>query len=228
VFAVSAAASVATAALVMLTREVRPEVVPEGRVLRLAYGAVRGVLTDPTVRRLFLIYFVAFVANQMSRPFVPVLIEGIYGTGPGLASSIGFVTGTAALMGALSAPTAGIAGDRFGFRSVLVIGLAGGATAIALQPWLPSLPLLALAVLTFVAFNGIIGPMIFSLLATEVPAERRSATLNLVYLPLYAAGIVGPATGALAVGVAGLPGPFTLAALVLGVSAATILLAKRV
>ena len=35
--------------------------------------------------------------------------------------------------------------------------------------------------------------MVFGLLATEVPPERRSATLNLVYLPLYAAGIVGPA-----------------------------------
>ena len=39
-----------------------------GSVMRLAYGAVRGVLTDGAVRRLFLIYFVAFLANQMSRP----------------------------------------------------------------------------------------------------------------------------------------------------------------
>ncbi len=38
--------------------------------------------------------------------------------------------------------------------------------------------------------------MVFGLLATEIPADRRSATLNLVYLPLYAAGIVGPALGA--------------------------------
>ena len=37
--------------------------------------------------------------------------------------------------------------------------------------------------------------MIFGLLATELPAERRSAALNLVYLPLYAAGIIGPAVG---------------------------------
>ncbi len=36
------------------------------------------------------------------------------------------------------------------------------------------------------------GAMVFSLLATEVPPERRSATLNLVYLPLYIAGIIGP------------------------------------
>ena len=41
-----------------------------------------------------------------------------------------------------------------------------------------------------------VGAMVFSLLATEVPPERRSATLNLVYLPLYVAGIIGPAMGA--------------------------------
>ncbi|MDL2335377.1 MAG: MFS transporter [Chloroflexota bacterium] len=227
VYAASAAASVGTALLVALTREVRPRVVPEGRVVRLAYGAVRSALTEPTVRRLFIIYFIAFVANQMSRPYVPVLIEGLVGTGPGLASSIGFVTGIAALIGALSSPIGGMTGDRFSFRSVLMVGLAGGAVAIALEPWLPSLPLLALAVLVFVAFNSIIGPMIFSLLATEVPEERRSATLNLVYLPLYAAGIVGPAAGAVTTSVAGVAGPFTLAAAVLGISAVAIFIARR-
>jgi MFS family permease len=227
VFAVSAAASVGTALLLALTREVRPAVVPQGRVLRLAYGAVRGVMTDRVVRRLFLIYFVAFLANQMSRPFLPVVIEGIVGTGPGLASSIGLVTGIAALIGALSSPIGGMAGDRFGFRNVLVVGLGGGALALALLPWLPSLPLLALAALVFVAFNGIIGPMIFSMLATDVPAERRSATLNLVYLPLYAAGIVGPTTGAVTAGAFGVPGPFMLAAAILGLSATLILASRR-
>ena len=54
--------------------------------------------------------------------------------------------------------------------------------------------------------------MIFGLLATELPAERRSAALNLVYLPLYAAGIIGPAVGAVVVTVTGLTGPFLVAA----------------
>ena len=49
--------------------------------------------------------------------------------------------------------------------------------------------------------------MIFGLLATELPADRRSAALNLVYLPLYAAGIIGPAAGALVVSVSGVHGP---------------------
>jgi MFS family permease len=66
----------------------------------------------------------------------------------------------------------------------------------------------------FTACNGIVGAMVFSLLATEVPAERRSQTLNLVYLPLYAAGIIGPAFGGTIAGVAGPNGPFWAAAVV--------------
>jgi MFS family permease len=194
VFWVSSWLSIGTAALVWFgSREIRPEVVPVGRVLDLAYGAIRGVLADRTVRRIFAIYGVAFLANQMSRPYQPVLVEGIVGTGPGLASAIGFVAGTAALVGALAAPLGGVLGDRLGFRPVLVGALLGGAAALAATTLAPAIELLALAVLAFTAFNGAVGAMVFGLLATEVPADRRSATLNLVYLPLYAAGVVGPA-----------------------------------
>ncbi|HEY5628930.1 MAG TPA: MFS transporter, partial [Candidatus Limnocylindrales bacterium] len=135
VFGLSAAMSLGTALLVMLgTREVRPEVVPRGRVVSLAFGAVRGVLADPAVRRIFVTYFAAFIANQMSRPYVPVLVETIVGRGPGLASAIGLVSGTAALAGALLSPLGGALGDRIGFRRVLLAALGVAAVAIALLP----------------------------------------------------------------------------------------------
>jgi hypothetical protein len=44
-----------------------------------------------------------------------------------------------------------------------------------------------------------------------------------VYLPLYAAGIVGPAIGAVVVTGGGVPGPFILAGIVLILGAAAIL-----
>ena len=215
VFWASCGLSIAAAALVWFgSKEVRPEVVPVGRVIDLAYGAVRGVLADRAVRRIFAIYGVAFLANQMSRPYQPVIVEGIVGTGPGLASAIGFVAGTAALAGALAAPLGGVLGDRLGFRPVLVGALIGGAAASLAVTVAPGLDALALAVLAFTAFNGAVGAMVFGLLATEVPPERRSATLNLVYLPLYAAGVIGPAAGAAVASVAGAAGPFLLGAAV--------------
>ena len=67
--------------------------------------------------------------------------------------------------------------------------------------------------------------MVFGLLATEVPPERRSATLNLVYLPLYAAGILGPAIGAGVAAMSGAGGPFVVGGAVFLVGA--VLLAMR-
>jgi DHA1 family multidrug resistance protein-like MFS transporter len=222
VFGLSAGLSLATAALVAFgSREVRPEVVPEGPVLRLAFGAVRGVVADPAVRRIFLIFGVAYLANQMSRPYVPVLVQSIVGTGPGLASSIGLVAGSAALAGALLAPGAGVLGDRIGFRPVLVGALLAGGVALALMPTVaPLVGIGGAAALAIVvaACISTTSSMVFGLLATEVPPERRSQTLNLVYLPLYAAGIIGPALGAVVSSAAGLSAPFMVggAAFVLG------------
>jgi MFS family permease len=211
VFALSAGLSLATAALVSFgSREVRPEVVPEGQVLTLAFGALRGVLGDPAVRGIFIIFGTAFLANQMSRPYVPVVVETVVGRGPGLASGIALVAGTAALAGALLSPIAGALGDRIGFRPVLVGALVGGAIAIALMPLAPSvggIATLALVAVVFAACTSAVSAMVFGLLATEVPADRRSQTLNLVYLPLYAAGILGPAVGSQLVRL-GLPAPF--------------------
>jgi MFS family permease len=211
VFWLSSALSIGTALLVTFgSREVRPEVVPQGRVLTLAFGAIRGVLGDPMVRRIFLIFGVAFLANQMTRPYLPIVVEGIAGTGPGLASAIGLVMGTAALVGGLIAPLGGWLGDRFGFRRVLVAALAGGGVVLALMPFVPVIAALAGLAVVFAAATSTVSAMVFGMLATEVRADRRSTTLNLVYLPLYGAGIIGPALGAAVVLAGGVPAPFLL------------------
>jgi MFS family permease len=78
------------------------------------------------------------------------------------------------------------------------------------MPFAPAIGGLAGLAVVFAAATATVSAMVFSLLATDVPPERRSATLNLVYLPLYAAGIVGPAVGAVVVSVGGLAAPFLL------------------
>jgi DHA1 family multidrug resistance protein-like MFS transporter len=217
VYLLSGALSLVTAGLVAFgTREVRPEVIPQGRVVPLAFGAMRGVLGDPVVRGIFAIFGTAFLANQMTRPYVPLLVERTVGLGPGLASAIGVVSGAASLAGALLAPGAGWLGDRIGFRPVLISALVAGAVAVGLMPLAGSVGGVAgLAVIGVVlaACTATVSAMVFGLLATELPAARRSQTLNLVYLPLYAAGIVGPLIGSGVSRVAGVPGPFYVAAL---------------
>jgi MFS family permease len=223
VYLVAAALSVGTALLVAFgTPEIRPERVPSGRVLALAFGAVRGVLADRDVRRLFAVYGVVFLANQVSRPYTPLLVEQIVGTGAGLAWSIGVVVGLGSLIGALAAPLAGLAGDRLGFRPVLLGALAGGAAASVLMPAMPSVVALAVTSVLLGGAISTVGAMVLSLLATELPPDRRSATLNLVYLPLYIAGIVGPATGSALASTVGLAGPYLAGGVVFVVGAVAI------
>jgi MFS family permease len=223
VFALSAGFSLATALILTFgSREVRPEVVPQGRTLDLAFGAVRGVISDRAVRRIFVVFGTAFLANQMSRPYLPVLVETVVHPGPGLASAIGLVAGTAALAGALLAPVAGALGDRIGFRPVLVGALIAGGIALATMPTAgPFAGIAGLAILAIVVAGcaATVSSMVFGLLATEVPADRRSQTLNLVYLPLYAAGIIGPAAGAVVSSLAGLSAPFVVGGVVFLVGA---------
>lgn len=224
VFWSSAALSAGIVALLLLaTAEVRPEVVPTGRVLALARAALVGVLADPTVRRLFVIFGVAILANQMYRPFLPILVEEIFGQGAGLASAIALVTGTAALVGALVSPISGPIGDRVGFRPVLAVSLVAAGVTVGVMPLASGLLVLAGLAAAYSAFQAAIQAMMFGLIATEAPAERRSATLNLVLLPLYVAGIIGPSVGALVTSVAGLDGVFPAAGLVFVVGGVVIL-----
>jgi len=211
--------SVGTAVMLAVgLHEVRPEAAPTGRVLALAYGAMRGVFTDPTTRRLFALFGIALLARQMSNPFLPLLVERVNGGQIGLASAIALVVGTAALIGGLISPIAGAIGDRVGFRPVLAISIFGAGLALVLMPIAPNVLWLAVISVASAGLSAAVSAMIFGLLAVEVPPDRRSATLNLVYLPLYVAGIVGPAIGAVAV-TAGLPAVCVLSGLVLSLGA---------
>jgi MFS family permease len=127
--------------------------------------------------------------------------------------------GTAALVGGLIGPFSGAAGDRIGFRRVLVAALAGGSIVLLGMPWAPAVGLLALLAAGLAAASATISAMVFGLVATEVDPARRSSALNLIYLPLYAAGIVGPALGAVIVAAVGLDGPFVVGAVVLALGA---------
>lgn len=201
VYALSALLSLASALLLAAAlREVRPQTPPRGRVLQLAFGAVRGVVTEPITRRLFLLLGIALLARQMITPFLPLLVEHAHGSQAGLASAVALVVGTAALVGGLASPLTGAFGDRLGFRRVLALSMGTGGIITAAMPFAPEVPVLAAANVAFAMLMAGGTAMVFSLLAVEVPVDRRSATLNLAYLPFYVAGIIGPAIGALVAG----------------------------
>ena len=214
VYGLSSGLSVGSAILLAVgLEEVRPSVVPTASVLDLARAAMRGVFTDAVTRRLFALFGCMLFARMMVSPFLPLAVERVHAGAAGVASAIALVVGTAALAGGVVSPVAGAVGDRIGFARVLIAALVGAGAAFAALPLAPTVSSLAAANGAASVCASAVGAMVFALLATEVPVERRSATLNLVYLPLYLAGIAGPAAGALVVG-AGLGAVFNAAAAV--------------
>jgi DHA1 family multidrug resistance protein-like MFS transporter len=221
VFALAAALSVGVAVMLAVgSQEVRPETVPTGSTIRLAFGAVRGVMSDPIVRWLFVVYGAVFVGRQMSAPYMTLLIHQVDHTSLEVAGSVGLVLGVATVVGAAFSPLGGWIADRLGFRLVLTASIAGMAVAFALLPIGGTVAWLAIVYSLAIAFQAVVGAMVSGILATETPPERRSATLNLIYLPLYMGGIAGPAIGA-GVVTRGLPAVFFVAAGIL--AAATVL-----
>jgi MFS family permease len=228
VFALAAILSIAIAiALAVGSKEVRPEVVPVGSTVRLAFGAVRGIMSDPIVRWLFVIYGLVFVGRQMSTPYMTVLIHDVEGKSFLVAGSVGLVLGLAQIVGAGVSPLGGWVADRLGFRAILVAAIGGMAVSFALLAMGTTVAWLAVTYCLAIACGTVVAAMISGLLATEAPAERRSATLNLIYLPLYIGGIAGPAIGA-GVVTAGTPAVFMVAAAVLtGATALAVVFARH-
>ena len=228
VFWLGSLLSIAVVGLLLVgSRDIRPAVAPFGSTLMLAKGAVTGVLADPAVRRIFLIFGVSILANQMFRPYLPLLVEVLHGRRPNLASAVSLVAGVAFLVGALLSPLAGPLGDRIGFRAVLAGALLGAGVALLGMAAAPSVLILAGVAVVYSALQAATQAMVFGLVAVEVAPERRSATLNLVLLPLYGAGIIGPTVGAVAAGVGGIPAPFVVAAGVFLVGGAGVAVSLR-
>src|ERR1700674_307255 len=199
-FAVDAAMSLATGIMLLaVAREGIRSPGPSGSATRLALNALRLALTGRVTLIVFGVFGLAYFAQQIANPFLPLLVIRLNGGTSGAAGQIAIVFGASAVLGALLSPLAGAAGDRYGFRPLLAgacVLAAGSLAELALAPnlvWL-TVGAVALGAATATAIS-----MVFALLATAVPEERRATTLNLVLLPIYFSSVAGGIVGAILV-----------------------------
>ena len=214
-FFLDAGLSISTALMLTVAyQEVRPKTPPTDSVVRLALRALRLVVTTRVTRSLLAVFLLVILAQQVALPFFPLVVRRLHPDAVGLATTIGFVFGFATLAGTLLSPLAGALGDRFGLRRALVVSALLSAVSLVLIQRSSTIPELAVASLLFSASTTAAASMIFALLATRVPEDRRSTTLNLVYLPLYLAGIIGGSLGSVLV-VGGLDRPLLAGAVLM-------------
>ncbi|OLD51136.1 MAG: hypothetical protein AUI42_00045 [Actinobacteria bacterium 13_1_40CM_2_65_8] len=199
-FAFDAAMSLA-AGIILLTfaREGRRPPAPSGSATRLALAAVRMALTGRVTLIVFGVFGLAYFAQQIANPFLPLLVLRLVGSSSGAAGQIGIVFGASALLGALLSPLAGAAGDRYGFRLLLAGACVLAAASLAELALAANLVWLTAGAVALGAATATAISMVFAVLATAVPEERRATTLNLVLLPIYFSSVAGAIVGALLV-----------------------------
>ncbi len=189
--------------LLVFYRELRPTVsasasAPERRRVSrdsawiAAWKSVRTIFTLRITWILFGIYTLLMLARQMINPYVPVAILDITRQPSTATQVIGVLMGITALIGAGITVVAGRLGDAIGFRRVLAIAFAMSAVFSVGMALSHTLVPFGVMLAGYSAAIGIGGAMVFALLSTRVPATHQTTALNLVYLPLYFGGIVGP------------------------------------
>ena len=199
-FAIDAAMSLVSGVILLaFAREGTRPPAPSGSATRLAIGAVRQALTGRVTLIVFGVFGLAYFAQQIANPFLPLLVLRIVGSGSGAAGQIGIVFGASALLGALLSPLAGAAGDRYGFRPLLAGACVLAAASLAELAVAPNLVWLTAGAVALGAATATAISMVFAVLATAVPEERRATTLNLVLLPIYFSSVAGAIVGALLV-----------------------------
>jgi MFS family permease len=199
-FALDAAMSLSAGVLLLaFAREGSRPPAPSGSTISLALGALRMALTGRVTLIVFGVFGLAYFAQQIANPFLPLLVIRLIGGTAGAAGRIGIVFGASALLGALLSPLAGAAGDRYGFRPLLAGACVLAAASLAGLAIAPNLVWLTVGAVALGAATATAISMVFALLATAVPVERRATTLNLVLLPIYFSSVAGAVVGAVLV-----------------------------
>jgi MFS family permease len=199
-FAADAVMSLAAGIMLLaLAREGPRPPRPSGSAVRLALDALRLAFTGRLTRIVFGVFGLAYFAPQIANPFLPLLVVRLHGSTAGVAGQIGIVFGASALLGALLSPLAGAAGDRYGFRELLAGACLLAAASLVTLTLAPNLVWLTIGAIALGAASATAISMVFSLLATAVPEERRATTLNLVLVPIYLSSVAGGLAGALLV-----------------------------
>lgn len=155
----------------------------------------------PTLISLLLAIFVIAVGYGFLLPILPLMIERI-AVGSELAtlsSHTGLLTGSYTLALFLFAPLWGRIADRRGRRPVIMLGLIGFASTLALFALANSLPLLYLVRILNGLFASAITPAAYALIGDYAPTkEWRAHRFALLNIAGASGFLVGPMLGSFA------------------------------
>src|SRR5438445_6224498 len=130
-------------------------------------------LTGRVTLIVFGVFGLAYFAQQIANPFLPLLVLRLVGASSGAAGQIGIVFGASALLGALLSPLAGAAGDRYGFRPLLAGACVLAAVSLAGLAVAPDLVWLTIGAVALGAASATAISMVFA--SWRLPSQRTAA-----------------------------------------------------
>src|ERR1700674_5111639 len=168
-FAADAVLSLAAGVILLaFAREGTRPPAPPGKATRLAFDALRLALTGRVTLIIFGVFGLAYFAQQIANPFLPLLVIRLNGGTAGVAGQIGIVFGASALLGALLSPLAGAARDRYVFPPPPAGACVLAAASLAGLAAAPNLAWLTVGAVALGAATATAISMVFALLATVV------------------------------------------------------------
>ncbi len=171
-------------------------------VMTLVRRSLAAVYRTPLARAMFIAYFFLLLGQRVVFPFLAIYVQSINGPRM-LATTVGIVAGAYGVAASIGSPVAGRFSDRIGHRRVyqaavmiVVVCFVGAWLARDMLPFAVAYAAYGIGFATATA-------MLYTLLATGLPADVRSPILNLALVPLYVSGIVGPLISAQVLGWSG-------------------------
>jgi MFS transporter, DHA1 family, multidrug resistance protein len=159
------------------------------------WQSIQSAFSNRMVWIVFSLYFCFMTGRQLVTPYLPLFVHQLSTPFHSEEISIGVILGGAALIGAVVSAFVGELGDRYGFVKIMFITGSIAILALIGLSFTKTWGFFTGELMVFYAgFNGTVA-MIFALLTTQLTGQTRTTALNLIYVPLYIGGIIGPVLG---------------------------------
>ena len=187
------------------------------------WEGVKLVVRQRPLLSLFSIRFIVRLGIRLIGPVLPLFVQTLVPPTARLATITGLISGAQAGTSAIGAVTLGRAGDRIGYRRVLVACTVAGAILFVPQFFVTTAwQLLILQGAVGLVMSGVLAS-ISALLATLAPEGRQGAVYGVDASVVSAANAIGPMIGASMAAAIGLRAPFLLTAGTLALAAGLVL-----
>lgn len=144
---------------------------------------------------LFAVVMLAQFTARGAQPIIPLFVGHLVGNAPWLATAAGAAIAVTGIAGIIASPWIGKRGDRFGYRRVLLISLAGGALFTLPQGLVTSVwAFLALRFAVGLFLGGIL-PAAQAWIGRSIPRERRGQIYGMTSSASFLGIVFGPLTG---------------------------------